>query len=450
MVRAQVPVLRLQFARVAAGAATCPKQRYLDALRADLESALPLIWGRTVTASSSAAARRACCRRDGDRPAAVAIRARVLPLEPGCEITLEANPGTFERERFARLPRRRREPAVDRRAELRRRATAGARPRARRARRRGRRREARADLRQLQPRPDVRAARPDARPMRDADIDTALAFAPPHLSLYHLTIEPNTLFAKYPPALPDDDLAADMLDGSPRRTARRGLRALRDVGLRASRAAACRHNLNYWQFGDYLGIGAGAHTKISFRRPRRAAGALSQPGELHAAVRRRASPWRRTRSAARRAAVRVHAECAAPARRRAGPWFGERTGLPPSVIDAPLREAEQRGLMTADHELWKPTPLGARFLSDLQTLFLPALIQQRCVSAPQSCIMHRAWCITTWLEIVVRPRRNRFQPAVCTRVSAAQTQSAQFGIVPALRCTSSCRFRTRCGDRFQP
>ena len=99
--------------------------------------------------------------------------------------------------------------------------------------------------------------------MLDADLEAALSFTPPHLSVYHLTLEPNTWFATHPPELPDDDLAAAMLDHIVSRADASGLQRY-EVSAFARDAHRCRHNLNYWMFGDYLGIGAGAHSKLSF------------------------------------------------------------------------------------------------------------------------------------------------------------------------------------------
>jgi putative oxygen-independent coproporphyrinogen III oxidase len=242
-----------------------PIARYLDALCADLEAALPFIWGRRVHTifigggTPSLFAPEAIDRLVAD------IRAR-LPLEPGCEITLEANPGTFERDRF----RGYRAAGVTRLsigvqsfddAKL-------------------------AALGRVHDAAQARAAIEEARAAFDtfnldlmyalpgqslaefaSDLDQALAFEPPHLSIYQLTIEANTVFAKYPPsganALPDEDTSFDMLDLITARATAAGLERY-EVSAFARHGHRCAHNLNYWQFGDYLGIGAGAHSKLSF------------------------------------------------------------------------------------------------------------------------------------------------------------------------------------------
>ena len=205
----------------------------------------------------------------------------------------------------------------------------------------------------------------------ERDLDAALAFRPPHLSLYHLTIEPNTLFAARPPAaLPDDDSASDMLDRIAERTAAHGLQRY-EVSAYARPGHRCSHNLNYWQFGDYLGIGAGAHGKLSF------------PHRVVRQVRHR-DPARYMEQALAGQAVAQDTEVARAElpfefmlnalRLRDGfelAQFAERTGLPLSAIAAPLDEAERRGLVERDWRSVRPTARGFDFLNDLQSLFLP-------------------------------------------------------------------------------
>jgi putative oxygen-independent coproporphyrinogen III oxidase len=225
-----------------------PEGRYLDALCADLEAALPFVWGRRIVSvfigggTPSLFSPAAIARLIGD------VRAR-LPLEPGCEITLEANPGTFERDRFRAF----RDAGVTRLsvgvqsfddAKL---AALGrvhdaAQARAALA-------EAAACFETFNL--DLMYALPGQTLAELAyELDTALSFAPPHLSIYHLTIEPNTRFATRPPeGLPDDDLAAAMLDLIVERTAAAGL-ARYEVSAFARDGHRCLHNLNYWQFGD--------------------------------------------------------------------------------------------------------------------------------------------------------------------------------------------------------
>ena len=347
-----------------------PETKYLDALRADLETSLPLVWGRRVVSVFIGGGTPSLFSPAGIDRLIADIRAR-LPLEPGAEITLEANPGTFERERFkafraagvtrlsvgvqsfddAALKRLGRvHDAAQARAAV---AEAG---------------EAfdtfNIDLMYALPGQTLEALK--------ADLDEALSFKPPHLSIYHLTIEPNTVFAVHPPKLPDDDSASDMLDLIAQRTAAQGLQRY-EVSAFARPGHRCLHNLNYWQFGDYLGIGAGAHGKLSFphrvlrqvrwREPAAymqhalAGNAVSNQHE----VARRDLPFEFMLGA-----LRLR-EGFALAR------FNERTGLPQSAVQNALTAAEQRGLVEIDEvaRQVRPTDRGFDFLSDLQAMFLP-------------------------------------------------------------------------------
>jgi oxygen-independent coproporphyrinogen-3 oxidase len=346
-----------------------PEARYLDALRCDLEAALPFVWGRRVHSIFIGGGTPSLFTPAAIDQLITDIRAR-LPLEPACEITLEANPGTFERDRF----RGYRAAGVTRLSvgvqsfddsKLRALGRVHDATQARAA-----LEEARAcfDTFNL----DLMYALPGQTLAElEADLDAALSFEPPHLSIYHLTIEPNTFFAKHPPKLPDDDLASDMLDLIVERTAAVGLDRY-EVSAFAKPGHRCIHNLNYWQFGDYLGIGAGAHGKLSFphrvvrqvryRDPNKymaqalAGAAIAQDEE----VAREQLPFEFMLNALR---LRDGFELAR---------FGERTGLPLSAIQAGLQAAEDKGLLERDWQRARPTPRGFDFLSDLQSLFLPA------------------------------------------------------------------------------
>ncbi|MBX9611281.1 MAG: radical SAM family heme chaperone HemW [Burkholderiales bacterium] len=344
-----------------------PEQRYLDALMADLEQALPLIWGRTVHSifigggTPSLFSPEAIDRLLGN------VRAR-LNLSPDCEITLEANPGTFEKDRFRAF----RGAGVTRLSV-------------------GVQSFDDANLKaigRVHDRAQALAAAEEARDAFDTfnldlmyalpgqtmaaleqDVRTALALSPPHLSIYHLTIEPNTYFAKFPPSIPEDDLAYAMLDRITERTGEAGL-ARYEVSAYARAGHRCFHNLNYWQFGDYLGIGAGAHSKLSFphrvvrqvrfRDPRGymdhalAGQALAQDEE----VARSALPFEFMLNA-----LRLKEGFALQD-------FSDRTGLALTAIQQPLEEAERKGLIERDLAHVKPTERGFDFLNDLQSLFL--------------------------------------------------------------------------------
>jgi oxygen-independent coproporphyrinogen-3 oxidase len=350
------------------GPAAVPEARYLDALRADLETALPLVWGRRVASVFFGGGTPSLMSADGLERLLSDLRAR-LPLAPDCEVTLEANPGTFEAARFSAF----RAAGVNR-LSIGVQSFSDARLRAL-----GRVHDGSQALAAIEAAQrdfdnfnlDLMYALPaQSLEQMQADVETALSLAPPHLSLYQLTVEPNTVFAKHPPRLPDEDTAAAMHEWIEARTAAAGY-AHYEVSAYARPGRACRHNLNYWQFGDYLGIGAGAHSKISFpgrilRQARLRQPAAYMDGALRGAplaegaeVRRADLPFEFMLNALRLAA-------GVPAR-----LFAERTGLPMSAIEAGRREAERRGLLAVDAERIVPTELGRRFLTDLQSLFLP-------------------------------------------------------------------------------
>jgi putative oxygen-independent coproporphyrinogen III oxidase len=350
------------------GSAGLPEARYLDALIADLEAALPQVWGRPVISVFIGGGTPSLFSPEGIDRLLAAIRAR-LPVEAGAEITLEANPGTFERDRFRAF----RAAGVTRLsigvqsfddAMLARlgRVHDGAMARAALD-------EAGAafDTFNL----DLMYALPgQGMAQLRSDIDIALSYAPPHLSIYHLTIEANTRFALEPPKqLPDDDLASDMLDLIAERTQAAGLQRY-EVSAFARSGHRCRHNLNYWQFGDYLGLGAGAHGKLSY------------PHRVVRQVRWREPNAYMAQALAGRAMsnddevprAQLPVEFMLNALRLREGFaladFQARTGLPMSAIATPLREAEARGLIERDLVRVWPSARGFDFLSDLQALFL--------------------------------------------------------------------------------
>ena len=345
-----------------------PEARYLDALRADLEAALPFVWGRRVVSIFIGGGTPSLFSPESIDRLLTDVRAR-LPLEPACEVTLEANPGTFERQRF----RAYRQAGVTRLSvgvqsfdDARLRALGRVHDAS----------QARAALEEASRafdtfNIDLMYALPGQTPGDlGEELRQALAFEPPHLSIYHLTIEPNTFFAKHPPtALPDDDTASAMLDLIVDRTGAAGLERY-EVSAFARAGHRCVHNLNYWQFGDYLGIGAGAHSKLSF------------PHRVIRQVRYR-DPAKYLAQAFSQAAVAQDEEVSREQlpfefmlnalRLREGfetARFTERTGLPLSAIDKPLQQAQSGGLIESDWQSVRPTARGFDFLSDLQALFL--------------------------------------------------------------------------------
>jgi oxygen-independent coproporphyrinogen-3 oxidase len=347
--------------------ASSTQDAYIAALLTDLDISLPLIWGRSIQTVFLGGGTPSLFSAEAIDRLVGGIRARVR-LVPDAEITMEANPGTFEKDRFKAF----RQAGITRlsigvqsfdNAHLK-------------------------ALGRVHDRDQALAAVTEAAQVFDTfnldlmyalpgqtlqgltqDIETALAFAPPHISIYHLTIEPNTVFAKFPPALPEDDLAYEMMDRITELTAASGLERY-EVSAYAKPGHRCAHNLNYWQFGDYLGIGAGAHSKLSFahrvlRQVRFREPALymqqATKGETvtqSTEVSRRDLPFEFMLNALR---LRAGFDLSD---------FMDRTGLAVTSIQKGLTEAEKMGLIERDlHRVW-PTEKGFDFLSDLQALFL--------------------------------------------------------------------------------
>ena len=350
------------------GGEPLPETRYVDALVRDLEDALPFVWGRRVHSVFIGGGTPSLFAPASIERLIASIRAR-LPLEPGCEVTLEANPGTFERERFhgyADAGVTRLSIGVQSFDDAKLHALGRVHDAA----------QARAAIDEAKAafatfNVDLMYGLPEQTLAEcEADVEAALAFAPPHLSIYHLTIEPNTLFAHAPPSLPDVDAASAMLDRIVASTEAAGLDRY-EVSAFARPNHRSRHNVNYWEFGDYLGIGAGAHGKISFPNRIVRQVRLRDPSAYMAGAERAAAVASETEVARGELAFEfmlnaLRLKDGFPLAR-----FSERTGLPLSTIERPLAEAERRGLVERDLQSVRPTPLGFDFLSDLQQLFLP-------------------------------------------------------------------------------
>ena len=341
---------------------------YIDALFADLEASLPLIWGRTVHTIFFGGGTPSLFSPEAMDRLVSGLRAR-LRLSADCEITLEANPGTFEKDRFKAF----RQAGITR-LSIGVQSFNDAHLKA---------------LGRVHDRAQALAAVSEAAQVFDSfnldlmyalpgqtlaqlteDVDAALSFEPPHLSIYHLTIEPNTVFAKHPPVLPEDDDAYAMMDRITERTAAAGLGRY-EVSAYAKPGHACAHNLNYWQFGDYLGIGAGAHSKLSFahrivrqvrfREPQlyMKQAMLGEPVTQSDEVSRADLPFEFMLNALRLKEGFALTD------------FMERTGLAMTSIQTGLKTAEDQGLIVRDWTRVWPTERGFDFLSDLQSLFLP-------------------------------------------------------------------------------
>jgi oxygen-independent coproporphyrinogen-3 oxidase len=345
-----------------------PEDDYVDALIADLESTLPIVWGRRVhSVFLGGGTPSLFSARAIDRLLA-AVRAR-LQLVADAEITLEANPGTFETDKFRDF----RAAGVNRLSigiqsfDAKHLAALGRIHDERQARRAVEIAQATFANFNL----DLMYALPE-QTLAEAqrDIATALAASAPHLSFYHLTIEPNTVFFSHPPRLPDEDVAAEIGELVEQRLVAAGY-AHYETSAYARPGAECRHNLNYWRFGDYLGIGAGAHAKLSFAdrivretRARTPAEYMRRVGEGRQVVERReVSP------------AELPFEFMLNVLRLTEGFevtlFAERTGLPFEATAKALAVAETKGLVERDHLAVKPTALGQRFLNDLVGLFLP-------------------------------------------------------------------------------
>lgn len=341
---------------------------YVGALLTDLELALPAVWGRAVHSVFIGGGTPSLMSPQALEKLLDGIRARVR-LDPDAEITLEANPGTFESEKFKafraagvnRLSIGVQSFADDKLKALGRIHDA---------------KQARAALESAlthfdNVNLDLMYALPGQTLAESlTDLECALSSGVTHLSAYHLTIEPNTLFHRYLPAgLPDDDASADMQEALEARLAQAGFLHY-ETSAFALPGKQCRHNLNYWRFGDYLGIGAGAHAKISshqgiwremrYKQPVAylQAVASGSPVQTHEAVARTDLSFEFMMNLLR---LIDGFEIA---------MFSERTGLPLSSIQRELAQAEAAGLIIRDLTTLRPTLKGQRFLNDLLTLFL--------------------------------------------------------------------------------
>ena len=344
------------------------EERYINALITDLETELPRIWGRQVHSIFIGGGTPSLLSAQGMDTLLSAIRARIH-LEPDAEITMEANPGSVETEKFAGFAKAGItrvslgiQSFQDQQLKALGRIHNGA--------------EAKRAIEiALQHFKSVNLDLMYGLPMQtldDAkrDIETALSFNTPHLSLYNLTLEPNTYFANFPPKLPSEDEVDSIFEQSLDLLTKAGFKRY-EISAYAKPGMECKHNLNYWRFGDYIGIGAGAHGKISFpdkiirqvreRHPETYMQAIEQNGnalieskEISAAD----LPFEFMLNT-----LRLTDGVATNT-------FSERTGLPLSSISKGLDEASKKGLLDPDPTVLKGTPQGLRYLNNLQELFL--------------------------------------------------------------------------------
>ena len=350
------------------GAQGFDEERYIKALITDLETELPRIWGRQVHSIFIGGGTPSLLSPTGMNDLLSAIRARVN-LEPGAEITMEANPGSVEADKFTAFAKS----GINRvslgiqsfqdeqlkalgrihNGEEAKQAIAIAVENFK---------SVNIDLMYGLPNQSLAAAK--------ADIETALSFKAPHLSLYNLTLEPNTYFANFPPKLPSEDEIDAIFEQNLELLTAAGYKRY-EVSAYAKKDQECKHNLNYWRFGDYIGIGAGAHGKISF------------PDKVTRQVRERHPETYMQAMESKGNALIESREVSAKdlpfefmlntLRLTDGvetKTFSERTGLPLHVISKGLEEASKKGLLDDNPTALKATDLGLRYLNNLQEHFL--------------------------------------------------------------------------------
>ena len=360
-----------------------PEQDYINALMSDLEVQLPEFWGRTIHTVFIGGGTPSLFSAQAISDILAGVRARTR-LSPQAEITLEANPGTFEMQRFAEFKAagitrlsigiqsfndahllalgRVHDSAEAKRAVEIGLATVG---------------NVNLDLMYALPASRTgRAAQSMAE--CESDIREALAFQTPHLSCYQLTLEPNTVFAKKPPPLPDHDEAADMQIRVEEMLAAAGYEHY-ETSAYAKSGMRCKHNLNYWGFGDYVAIGAGAHGKLSMPgSPTEGAKIVrtervKQPRDyMQKALSSEPVSCVFERREVKRDEIGFEFMLNALRLNDGFPvaWFAERTGYPISLVNRALDEAEREELLTRTHEFIRPTEHGQRFLNRMLTHFL--------------------------------------------------------------------------------
>ena len=344
------------------------EQRYINALIADLETELPNIWGRHVHSIFIGGGTPSLLSAAGMDQLLCAVRARIN-LEPDAEITMEANPGSVEAEKlagFAKAGINRVSLGIqsfqDEQLKALGRIHNGVEAKCAVEIALANFKSVNLDLMYGLPNQSLEAAR--------SDIETALSFQTPHLSLYNLTLEPNTYFANFPPKLPSDDEIDAIFEQNLVLLTGAGFQRY-EVSAYAKKDQECKHNLNYWRFGDYIGIGAGAHGKISYpakitrqvreRHPETYMQAMETKG--NALIESREIPVKDLPFEFMLNTLRLTDGVDTNT-------FSERTGLPLSVISKGLDAASKKGLLDENPSKLKATSLGLRYLNNLQEMFL--------------------------------------------------------------------------------
>ena len=344
------------------------EERYINALIADLETELPRIWGRQVHSIFIGGGTPSLLSAEGMDRLLSAIRARIN-LEPDAEITMEANPGSVETEKFAGFAK-----AGINRVSLGIQSFQDQQLKALGRIHNGAEAKRAIEI-ALQHFKSVNLDLMFGLPIQtleDAkrDVETALSFKTPHLSFYNLTLEPNTYFASFPPKLPNEEVIDAIFEQNLELLSNAGYKRY-EVSAYAKAGMECKHNLNYWRFGDYIGIGAGAHGKISFpdkitrqvreRHPETYMNSMESKG--NALVESKDVPAADLPFEFMLNALRLTDGVATNT-------FTERTGLPLSVIGKGLDEATKKGLLDSNPALLKGTTQGLRYLNNLQEIFL--------------------------------------------------------------------------------
>lgn len=344
------------------------ESRYIETLIADLQTELPNVWGRRVHTIFIGGGTPSLLSPKALDQLLSHVRA-LIPIEPHAEITLEANPGSVESGKFAEfagiginrvslgiqsfnqnhleaLGRIHNQQDARRAIEI-----------------------AHDHFERINI--DLMYALPQQTlPEAQADLREALSFDVSHVSLYHLTLEPNTYFARHPPSLPNEDESDAMFESALEILAAQSYGRY-EVSAYSKPGQQCKHNLNYWEFGDYIGIGAGAHGKISYpdritrqireRHPETYMSKMAEQG--HAVIENRVLMQDDVPFEFMLGALRLIN--GVPTR-----MFSERTGLGLNMITKPIEDALRKGLFDEDPARLKASPLGMRYLNNLQELFL--------------------------------------------------------------------------------
>lgn len=341
---------------------------YIEALLSDLETNLPQVWGRQIQTIFMGGGTPSLFSAPAIDILLSGLRARI-PIKPDAEITMEANPSTFEAEKFKAY----RAAGINRLSigiqsfsdvHLQRLGRVHSANEAQKAIEIAHRYfdNFNIDLMYALPQQNLAQAK--------NDIQKALESGAPHISAYQLTLEPNTLFHRYPPALPTEDLAADMQEMIEAELLHAGYQHY-EVSAFAKPKHQAQHNINYWQFGDYLGIGAGAHAKISFSDKILRQIRYKQPHQYLSQIKQQLPIQNEETLATKDLPFEFMLNAMRLTEGFPLALFTERTGLPITTILQPLAKLEEKGFIERDHRWLKPTLKGQRFLNTLLQDFLP-------------------------------------------------------------------------------